>query len=190
MQFGNVGFSLSQRNTAPQPPILASPSRHRSLSYRLPAIPYSGMQPVYFLCRCLRLKFEIFNLKFLTGPAPEARHNFPRPGRPGKKTSAKRYRLFTLSFEGRSLTRANLFNFFSPRPNFVHSNATPLPESPVLELTVRVLHIQPVEFLPVTVIRSLMAHDDKSKHKRKNRTHCAPRFHRATPTLARHSSLC
>ena len=180
MQFGNVGFSLSQRNTAPQPPILASPSRHRSLSYRLPAIPYSGMQPVYFLCRCLRLKFEIFNLKFLTRPSAGG----------ATQTSAKRYRLFTLSFEGRSLTRANLFNFFSPQPNFVHSNATPLPESPVLELTVRVLHIQPVEFLPVTVIRSLMTYDDKSKHKRKNRTHRTPRFHRPTTTLARHSSLC
>jgi hypothetical protein len=29
-----------------------------------------------------------------------------------------------------------------------------------------------------------MAHDDKSKHKRKNRTHHAPRFLHATPTLA------
>jgi hypothetical protein len=52
--------------------------------------------------------FENFNLKFLPAPAPEARHNSSRPERPGKKTSAKRHRLFTLSFEGRGLTRASL----------------------------------------------------------------------------------
>jgi hypothetical protein len=57
----------------------------------------------------------IFNLKFLPAPAPEARHNLAQAGRPGKKTSAKRHRLFTLSFEGRSLTRASLLNFlFAP----------------------------------------------------------------------------
>jgi hypothetical protein len=54
------------------------------------------------------------------------------------------------------------------------------PESPVLELAVRVLHIRPVEFFLVTVVRSLMARDDKSKHKTKATTHRAPRFDRAT----------
>jgi hypothetical protein len=70
----------------------------------------------FFFLLSHHLKSEIFNLKFLTRPSAEGATQFFR-GREGlgKKDSAKRHRLFTLSFEGRNLTRASLLNFlFSP----------------------------------------------------------------------------
>jgi hypothetical protein len=182
MQFSSVGFSLRQRNAAPQPPILSATIVTSFFVVPPPAIPLLRHAAGIFSCRCLHLKFEFFNLKLPSLSAGGAAQFSP-----GRKAWKKRQR------EAPPLAQPHprkAFEFSLRATNFVHHKVTPLPESPVLEPTVRPLHIQPVEFFSVPVVRSFMAYDDKSKHKTKNRPHRAPRSHRASPTLARHSSLC
>ena len=133
--------------------------------------------------RCLHLKSEIYNLKFPSA-APMQFSSVVFSLR--HCNAALHSPILAASTRHRSLSRRPVRLNTTPPTALI----SPYAESPVLGPTVHVLHIRPVEFFSATVLRSFMAHDDKSKNKSKNRTHRATRFHRATPTLAPHSSLC